>query len=147
MHRYNPLRWFNSILKLPVVLVFTFREPSEVKMVDCVHIHLGHDVRVEHRLRCHCEIGNHLFRIEDHLVWVSHNRFILDVLAILILGLCPFHDFYYSMELLQGKLCHMRVYVGHHSWVIWLQCIVELLLNLSRDTGKLVDKAETVVEV
>lgn len=129
------------------VLVLALRKPCEVEMVDCVHIHLGHDVRVERRLRCHCEIGNHLFRVEDHLVWVAHNRLIFDVLAPLILTLCSFHDFYCLTELLQGKLCHVRVYVGHHSRVIWLQRIVELLLNLSCDARKLVDKAETVVEV
>ena len=107
VHLYNPLGWLDTILELSDILVISLRHSWEFKEVDCVDIHLCNKERVEHLLGSESQVRQHLFRIENHLVWVSKYRFILNVLATFIFSLSALHDFDNFMELFHCELSHL----------------------------------------
>ena len=147
MHEYDPFCRLHAILKLERILVLALGHPREVKIVNRLDVELGDEVRIQSLLGRESQVGKHLFGVEDHLIGVTQHRLILNVLATFIFSLRPIHELNDFAELLQGKLGNMYVNIGHDGRIVRFEGVVELLLDLGHDRRKLIDEAQTVVEV
>ena len=97
--------------------------------------------------RGQCELWNHLFGQVNHFLWVSHDRFIFEVLSALVLLFRAFHEFKHLSVFLEWVLGYLGVDKGHDWRIVWLKRIVELLLDLLSDRIELIDELQAVIEV